>query len=109
MQTAMTTIVEHALSLGVERVYAVTIAPQNAYADGGSAIRNAYNAWLISQVGTLFEDVFDLAATQADGGLADNGDPTTLYAPFAYSPPGDMIHWSTAGHDQAFAKMQAGF
>jgi hypothetical protein len=77
--------------------YINTCGPQASYSDPGEAKRLAYNAdTLALGVAQGIYGIYDRAARQLDGGLADNADTTILYAPFNY----DGIHLLNAGQAQ---------
>jgi hypothetical protein len=98
MEANATTIVNHLRALGINKIYANTIAPTNG---ANEATRTAYNTWLLANSLNLTA-VADFAKAQNVGGLADNADLTKLFA--AYNS-GDNLHWTDAGHTQAAALM----
>ncbi len=102
MEASLTVIVNHVRASGAVNVYANTIAPDSTYI-GADAQRLLYNAFVRANSLGL-AGVVDLAKSQATGGMANNGDPTLLFAGF---DAGDGIHWNAAGHLQAAAAIEA--
>lgn len=102
MYADLTTIVNRAKAAGCVRVYANTIAPDAAFINN-DAERINYNSLLRTNSLGL-TGIVDLAKPQASGGMASNGDPTVLYAPF---DTGDGLHWNALGHVQAAAAIEA--
>lgn len=93
-----TTIVQRLRAIGAHRIYANTIAPNNAT---NESTRTAYNAWLRANSLNL-DGIADFAAAQSTGGLADNSTGAALYSTF---DSGDHLHWSDAGQTQAATQM----
>lgn len=96
----LTTIFNHCVSLGANRIYTQTIAPNSSVNEG---TRLAYNTLVLAN--TLgAAGVADFASRQNVGGLADN---TTTSQLFSSYDSGDHLHWSDAGHTQAAALCEA--
>lgn len=97
MQQKATACVALWKSLGYADVSLWTIPPQQGY-PGTEAIRLAFNAWLRANYISLgVRCIYDAAASQANGGLASNGDPAVMAAAF---DSGDGTHPNAAGQVQ---------
>jgi hypothetical protein len=104
MKTSLSTLITHLQTLGVNKIYAATVAPQAAY-PGTDAIRIAYNSYLLANFGVLgLTAVRDRAAAQNVGGMADNVNPNIMFAAYAQV---DGTNWTAAGHAQERAGWEA--
>lgn len=89
-----TAIVAHLRNdLGVIKIYANTLAPNNSV---NETVRLAHNSFVIANSLGL-TGIYDAAAPQSAGGMADNSNTAVLYAPF---DSGDHLHPSDAGQTQ---------
>lgn len=88
-----TTIVGRLRALGVVTIYANTLAPNNSV---NETVRGAYNAFVRANSLGLTA-IYDAAAAQSVGGMADNSNPAILYSAF---DSGDHLHPSDAGQTQ---------
>jgi lysophospholipase L1-like esterase len=79
----------------------VTVSPFGSNADWTPAleqVRLAYNEWIRAQPSASSSvHVYDMAAAQSAGGLADDDDPELLAATF---DAGDGLHPNLAGGQQ---------
>lgn len=100
MQTSLQAIIAHAVALGVTKIVAWTVPPQAGY-PGTDTTRANYNTWLKANYVSLgLFGVYDAAASQATGGLANNGNPNAMAAALATS---DLTHPNIAGQTQMAA------
>lgn len=104
MKAAMLTCIAHAASLTTGRQYMRLCPPQAAYADANGA-RLSWNADVRANYASYgITAIYDAAAAQSAGGLADNSTQTSLYS--AYDS-GDDTHINAAGNAQEQAGLEA--
>lgn len=97
MQASLISLIAYVKSRGVKRIYAWTVPPQTSF-PGTDTVRTAYNSWLLSVYVSLgITGVYNAAAAQSAGGVADNSNPNILFA--AYDS-GDGTHLSLAGQQR---------
>lgn len=100
MQTSLQAIIAHGVAQGVSKILTWTIPPQTGYSDP-SNIRGQYNTWLrANRVSLGLYAIYDAAAAQSAGGIADNSTQTSIYAGYATV---DNTHPSIAGQTQIAA------
>lgn len=95
MEADLTTIVTRLRSLGINKVYACTLAPQTFYSD---TQRPIYNSFLLANSLAL-NGVVDLDVTLRD--------PTNITVLNPAYDTGDGVHWDAAGHLAALSAIEA--
>lgn len=97
MQTVVADLITHLNLFDCGNIYAWTIPPQQGY-PGTDSTRTAFNLWLKQNQAALgIYGIYDAAAPQNQGGLADNSNSNALYSSF---DSGDGTHPSATGHIQ---------
>lgn len=95
MQVALQAIIAHAVALSVSKIVAWTVPPASAGYPGTDVVRAGFNTWLKANYVSLgLFGVYDAAAAQSSGGLANNGNPNLMAAALVTS---DLTHPNIAG------------